>query len=129
MLCNNRSTEAFFYCALGAQVNVRSSILGALKGAKEAQREFLILMEAFIRQAEISRSVQLAIVEAKVRLDLAISLTKLLNRITTIAREKSHVKRMFENTDYAMNFYNRALSRSSKCRNFESASSVFYKNS
>ena len=129
MLCNNRSTEAFFYCALGAQVNVRSSILGALKGAKEAQREFLILMEAFIRQAEISRSVQLAIVEAKVRLDLAISLPKLLNRITTIAREKSHVKRMFENTDYAMKLYNRALSRSSKCRNFESASSVFYKNS
>ena len=74
MLCNNRSTEAFFYCALGAQVNVRSSILGALKGAKEGQREFLILMEDFIRQSDILRSVQLAIVETKIRLDLAISI-------------------------------------------------------
>ena len=92
MLCNNRNTEAFFYCALGAQLNVRSSILGALKGAKEAQREFPISMEDFIRQSDISRSIQRAIGETKVRLDLAISLTKLLDWITTIDREKSHVK-------------------------------------
>ena len=39
-----KDAEALVYCSLGAQVNVRSSILGALKGAKEAQREFLILM-------------------------------------------------------------------------------------
>lgn len=65
--------EALVYCALGAQVNVTSSILGALKGAKEAQREFLILTDDFMRQPDISRSVQQAIVEAKVRLDLAIS--------------------------------------------------------
>ena len=116
MLCNNRNTEEFFYCALGAQVNVRSNILGALKGAKEAQREFPISMEDFIRQSDISRSVQLAIGETKVRLDLAISLTKLLDWITTIDREKSHVRQMFENTDYALKLYNRALSRSSKCR-------------
>lgn len=112
MLCNNRNTEEFFYCALGARVNVRST----LKGAKEAQREFPISMEDFIRQSDISRSVQRAIGETKVRLDLTISLTKLLDWITTIDREKSHVKQMFENTDYALKLYNRALSRSSKCR-------------
>ena len=94
MLYNNRNTEAFFYCAPDAQANVRSSIPGALKGAKEAQREFLILMEDFIRKPDISKSVQLAIGETKVRPDLAISLTKLFDWITTIDREKSHVKVM-----------------------------------
>ena len=34
---------------------------------------FLILIEDFMRQPDISRSVQQAIVEAKVKLDLAIS--------------------------------------------------------
>ena len=72
----NQSIEAFVYCILGAQVNVRSSILGGFGGAKEAQREFLILMEDAIRQPDLSKSIQrfqLAIYEAKVRLDLAIS--------------------------------------------------------
>ena len=41
----NQSIEAFVYCVLGAQVNVRSSILGAGGRAKEAQSEFLVLME------------------------------------------------------------------------------------
>ena len=36
----NRSIEAFVYCVLGAQVNVRSSILGIGGRAKEAQTEF-----------------------------------------------------------------------------------------
>lgn len=65
---------------------------GCFKRRKEAQREFPISMEDFIRQSDISRSVQLAIGETKVRLDLAISLTKLLDWITTIDREKNHVK-------------------------------------
>ena len=72
----NQSIEAFVYCVLRAQVNVRSSILGFAGSAKEAQREFLILMEDSIRQPDISKSVQrfqLAIDEAKVRLDLAVS--------------------------------------------------------
>ena len=72
----NQSIEAFVYCILGAQVNVRSSILGEFGGAKEAQREFLVLMEDAIRQPDLSKSIsryQLAIDEAKVRLDLAIS--------------------------------------------------------
>ena len=72
----NQSIEAFVYCILGAQVNVRSSILGEFGGAKEAQREFLVLMEDAIRKSELSKSIQifqLAIKEAKVRLDIAIS--------------------------------------------------------
>ena len=72
----NQSIEAYVYCILGAQVNVRSSILGDFGSAKEAQREFLILMEDAIWQPDISKSIQsfqLAIDEAKVRLDIAIS--------------------------------------------------------
>ena len=37
----NQSIEAFVYCILGSQVNVRSSILGEGGRAKEAQTEFL----------------------------------------------------------------------------------------
>ena len=45
----NQSIEAFVYCVLGAQVNVRSSILGDGGRAKEAQTEFLVLLEESIR--------------------------------------------------------------------------------
>ena len=64
-----QSIEAFVYCVLGAQVNVRSSILGDGGRAKEAQSEFLVLVEDAIRTPDISKSVQryqLAIDEAKV---------------------------------------------------------------
>ena len=63
------------YCILGAQVNVRSSILGQGGRAKEAQSEFLVLMEDAIRQPGLAQSVQryqLAVDEAKVRLNLAV---------------------------------------------------------
>ena len=53
----NQSIEAFVYCILGAQVNVRSSILGEGGRAKEAQTEFLTLMEVAIRQPDMARSV------------------------------------------------------------------------
>ena len=71
----NQSIEAFFYCILGTQVNVRSSILGEGGRAKEAQTEFLTLMEDAIRQTDLAKSVQryqLAVDEAKVRLKLAV---------------------------------------------------------
>ena len=42
----NQSIEAFAYCVLGSQVNVRSSILGSGGRAKEAQSEFLVLVES-----------------------------------------------------------------------------------
>ena len=72
----NHSIEAFIYCTLGSQVNVRSSILGSSGSAKEAQREFLVLVENAIRKLEIWKNVQKfqrAIDEAKVLLDLAVS--------------------------------------------------------
>ena len=71
----NQSIEAFVYCILDAQVNIRSSILGEGGRAKEAQTEFLTLMEDAIRQPDLPKSVQryqLAVDEAKVRLNLAV---------------------------------------------------------
>jgi len=70
----NQSIEAFVYCTLGAQVNVRSSLLGEGGRAKEAQSEFLALMEDAIRQPDLAQSVQryqLAVDQVKVRLNLA----------------------------------------------------------
>jgi len=72
----NQSIEAFVYCVLGAQVNVRSSILGSGGRAKEAQSEFLVLVEDAIRQPDLAKSVQryqLAVDQAKVRLNLAVA--------------------------------------------------------
>jgi len=54
----NQSVEAFVYCILGAQVNVRSSIIGEGGRAKEAQTEFLTLMEDTISQPDLAKSVQ-----------------------------------------------------------------------
>ena len=64
------------YCILGSQVNVRSTIVGESGSAQEVRNEFLVLFEDAIRQTDISKSVQrfqLAIEEAKVKLDLAVS--------------------------------------------------------
>jgi len=55
---------------------VRSSILGSGGRAKEAQSEFLVVMEDAIRQPDLAKSVQryqLAVDEAKVRLNLAVA--------------------------------------------------------
>ena len=71
----NQSIEAFVYCILGAQVNVRSSIIGTGGRAKEAQTEFLTLMEEAIRQPDLEKSVQryqLAVDQAMARLNLAV---------------------------------------------------------
>ena len=71
----NQSIEAFIYCILGAQVNVRSSIIGAGGRAKETQTEFLTLMEEAIRQPDLAKSVQryqLAVDQAMARLNLAV---------------------------------------------------------
>ena len=71
----NQSIEAFVYYILGAQVNVGSSILGEGGRAKEAQTEFLTLIEDAIRQPDLAQSVQryqLAVDQAKVRLNLAV---------------------------------------------------------
>ena len=60
---------------------MRSSILGEGGRAKEAQTEFLVLLEESIRQPNLSKSVQryqLAVDEAKVRLNLAVAPRTLL---------------------------------------------------
>jgi len=72
----NESIEAFVCCILGAQVNVRSGIIGEGGRAKEAQTEFLTLMESAISQPDLAKSVQryqLAVDEAKVRLNLTVA--------------------------------------------------------
>ena len=72
----NQSIEAFVYCILGAQVNVRSSILRDGGRAKEVQREFLVLLEDAIRTPDISKRVQryqMAVDEAKVCLDFVVA--------------------------------------------------------
>ena len=51
----NQSIEAFVYCVLGSRVHVRSSILGSGGRAKEAQSEFLVLVEDAIRQLDWRR--------------------------------------------------------------------------
>ena len=56
-------------------MNVRSSILREGGRAKEAQSEFLVLMEDAIRQPDLAKSVQgyqLVVDELKVRLNLAV---------------------------------------------------------
>ena len=72
----NRSAEAFVYCILGSQVNTRNSIYGNGGGAIETQQEFLDLFESSVIENDISSSIkryQLAVQEAKLRLDLAIA--------------------------------------------------------
>jgi len=72
----NQSIEAFVYCILGVQVNIRSSILGSGGRAKEAQSEFLVLMEDAIRQPDLVKSMQryqLSLDQVKVRLNLAVA--------------------------------------------------------
>ena len=72
----NESIEAFVYTILGAQINVRSSIIGEGGRAKEAQTEFLTLLEDAISQPDLAKSVQryqLAVDQAKVRLNLAVA--------------------------------------------------------
>jgi len=72
----NESIKAFVYCILGAQVNVRSNIIGEGGRAKEAQSELLTLMESAISHPDLAKSVQryqLAVDEAKVRLNLAVA--------------------------------------------------------
>ena len=71
----NQSIEAFVYCVLGAQVNVRSPIIGVGGREKEAQEEFSVLMEQAISEVDMRKSVsryQLAVDKAMVRLNFAV---------------------------------------------------------
>lgn len=63
------------YCVLRALVNVRNRILGDSGWTKDAQIEFLILLENAIRQPDLAKSVrryQLSLDEAKARLHVVV---------------------------------------------------------
>ena len=68
----SQSIKAFLYCIVGAQVIVRSSILGSSGSANEAQREFLVLVEGPIRRSDILKSTQRFQFATEVCLDLAV---------------------------------------------------------
>ena len=75
-LVPNKPVDRGICCVLGSQVNVRSNIPVSVGRAKEAQTQFLFLVEDAIRQLDLAKSVQryqLAVDEAKVRLNLAMS--------------------------------------------------------
>ena len=72
---------------------MRSSILGSGGRAKEAQIEFLVLMEDAIRQPDLAKSVQryqLAVDEAKVRLNLAVSPPGLAHACSNDNQHRKH---------------------------------------
>ena len=72
----NVSIEAFVNCILGALVDIRRSIIGTGGRAKEAQTEFLTLLQDAIRTPDLVKSVQkcqLAIDDSKGRLYLAVA--------------------------------------------------------
>ena len=73
----NRSIEAFVYCVLGAQVNMRSSIVGGGGIAQEVRQKLTQLFEKAVIEEDLSNSVQRyqeAIENSRVKLDFAVSL-------------------------------------------------------
>ena len=72
----NRSIEAFVYCVLGAQVNMRSSITGQSGSAQEVKQEIINLFEKAIIEEELSVSAQryqTAIQSSRAKLDFALA--------------------------------------------------------
>ena len=72
----NRSIEAFVYCVLGAQVNMRSSIVGGGGIAQEVRQELTQLFEKAVIEEDLSDSVkryQEAIENSRVKLDFAVT--------------------------------------------------------
>ena len=69
----NQSIEAFVCRVLGAQADIRSSILGEGGRVWEVQNQFLVLMEHSMKLPDLAKCVQryqLAMDEAMVRLNL-----------------------------------------------------------
>ena len=72
----NRSIEAFAYCVLGAQVNMRSSITGQSGSAQEVKQEIINLFEKAIIEEELSVSAQryqTAIQSSRAKLEFALA--------------------------------------------------------
>ena len=77
----NQSIQAYCYAILGAQANARKSIIGDSGTAKNAQRDFLILVEDAIKTLNVQNGptkYQTSIDNAKVRLNLTVALGALL---------------------------------------------------
>ena len=92
----NQSIEAFVYCVLDAQVNVRSSILGIGGRAKEAQTEFLTLMEDALRQTDLAQSVQ--------RYQLTVDKSKFILNLTVCPGAWLMPSRMIINTESTVGY-------------------------
>lgn len=78
----NQSIEAFVYCILGAQVNVRSPILGSLGSTKEAQHDFTQSMVGY------NNSLEKATAEMKLGINKSVNLemkSSKINRPTSQA--------------------------------------------
>ena len=72
----NRSIEAFVYCVLGAQVNMRSSIVSGGGIAQKVRQELTQLFEKAVIEEDLSDSVQRyqeAIENSRVKLDFAVT--------------------------------------------------------
>ena len=72
-----QSIEAFVYCILVAQTSMRSPIVGSLGSSKQTQAKFLDLFEDEVRKPDMAESMQcyqMAVDEAKLRLNLAVCL-------------------------------------------------------
>ena len=77
----NESIEAYVYCILGAQANIRSTIIGNTGSAQQVRKEFTVLLEDEISNNDkvISyRRYQDTVTNTGVKLDLAISPNLLL---------------------------------------------------
>ena len=88
------------------QVNVRSSTLGSGGRAKEAQSEFIVLMEDLIRQPDLAQSVQryqLAVDQAKVRLNLAMASLAWLINTASVVGYNNNLKQAVSRTKLGVN--------------------------
>ena len=91
----NQSIEAFAYCVLGSQVDLRSSTLGEGGIGKEVQSQFLNKVEKAIILTDLPASVQRyqnAIQDAKVRLNLAVCPSALLMPGNMVINTESDLK-------------------------------------
>ena len=97
----NRSIIAFGYCILGAQVNTRSSIIGNLGTAINAQTDFLVLVDDAIKTLIVSNGLakyQNELTQTKVRLNFVVARGTLLLSA-----------RMIINTDSVVGYNNKIL--------------------
>jgi hypothetical protein len=121
----NRSIEAYVYCVLGSQVNIRSAIVGNEGSSIETQQEFLVLFESTIIENDIPKGVQryqLAVQKSRARLDFAIAPgcwllpSNLLINIHSVIGYNNMLQRATKNMKFGMNNVNDKTHTSNKVR-------------